>query len=340
MEPSRSSGSTCSERRVAALPGPVQSRTFDDVSSPLDLDARLRLAAFAHVERLKRASGGVVSAADLNLGMEFEGQRVPVWSQQRGIYKPASVGRTGAALTIVTTATRPGRAAPYDDHIGADDDWIAYRYRGTDPATYDNVALHRAYELQLPMLYLVGITPGIYDPIYPAYIVADDPATLTCHVSIGAPVSVHDPLALVESVFAIERRYHTIAAKQRLHQRKFRELVLAAYGERCAMCRLGHNPLLDAAHILEDRDVRGIPEVPNGVALCKIHHSAYDANILGISPDFLVHVREAVLEEHDGPMLQYGLQALQHERIQLPRSFALRPRRDYLDDRFARFLAA
>ena len=322
---------------VAALPGPAPPRTFDPVSYPLDLDARLRLAVFAHVERLRRASGGVVSAADLNLGMDFEGQRVPIWSQQRGIYKPATID---AALTIVTTAARPGRPAPYDDHIGADDDWIAYRYRGTDPSTYDNVALRLAYELQRPLLYLVGIRPGIYDPLFPSYIVADDPATLTCHVSVGAPVSVHDPLALVESVFAIERRYHTIAVKQRLHQRKFRELVLAAYGQRCAMCRLGHNPLLDAAHILEDRDVRGIPEVPNGVALCKIHHSAYDANILGIAPDFLVHVREAVLAEHDGPMLTYGLQALQHQRIQLPRVAAMRPRLEYLEDRFTRFLAA
>lgn len=281
-----------------------------------------------------------MTAADLNQGVEFEGQRVPIWSQQRGIYKPAALGPNGAALTIVTTATRPGKPPPYDDHIGAEDDWIAYRYRGTDPSSYDNVALRRACELQKPLLYLVGIRPGVYDPILPAFIVEDDRATLTCHVSIGAPISVHEPLASMESIFAIERRYHTIAVKQRLHQRKFRELVLAAYGQRCAMCRLGHNPLLDAAHILEDRDERGNPEVPNGVALCKIHHSAYDANILGISPDFLVHVREAVLEEHDGPMLRYGLQALQHQAIQLPRAIAQRPRRDYLEDRFARFLAA
>ena len=106
------------------------------------------------------------------------------------------------------------------------------------------------------------------------------------------------------------------------------------------MCSLGHTPLLDAAHILEDRDERGRPEVPNGVALCKIHHSAYDANILGISPDYLVHVKEAVLTEHDGPMLRYGLQALQHQRIWVPNAIAQRPRADYLADRFERFRAA
>lgn len=309
------------------------------VNASLDLDSRLRAAVFAHVERLRRESG-VVTATDLNRGLEFEGARVPVWNQQRGIYKPAALGPHGAALTIVTTATRPGKSAPYDDHVGAEDDWIAYRYRGTDPMSYDNVALRRACELQRPLLYLWGIRPGVYEALCPAFVVADDPATLTCRVSFGAPMAVHAPLAATDSLFAIERRYHTMAVKQRLHQRKFREMVLAAYGERCAMCRLGHNPLLDAAHILEDRDERGKPEVPNGVALCKIHHSAYDANILGISPDFMVHVRETVLEEHDGPMLKYGLQALQHQMIQLPRVIAQRPRRDYLEDRFERFLAA
>jgi putative restriction endonuclease len=310
------------------------------VNASLDFDARLRLAVFDRVSVLRRLSGGLVSARDLSLGIEFEGQHVPIWNQQRGIYRPAVLGSSGAALTIVTTAPRSGKPAPYDDHLGEDDDWIAYRYRGTDPSTFDNLALRRAGELQRPLLYLVGIRPGEYDPLYPAYIVADDPATLTAHVSIGAPITVREPLANVDATFAIERRYHTIAVKQRLHQRKFRELVLSAYKQRCAMCSLGHAPLLDAAHILEDKDERGRPEVPNGVALCKIHHSAYDANILGISPDYLVHVKEAVLAEHDGPMLRYGLQALQHQRIWVPSAIAQRPRIDYLADRFERFHAA
>jgi len=77
---------------------------------------------------------------------------------------------------------------------------------------------------------------------------------------------------------------------------------------RCAICRLRHENLLDAAHILEDRHERGLPEVPNGLALYKIHHSAYDVNILGVSPDYRVHIRADVLREHDGPMLRWGLQ--------------------------------
>ena len=82
---------------------------------------------------------------------------------------------------------------------------------------------------------------------------------------------------------------------------------MRAYRTRCAMCRLRHGELLDGAHILEDRHERGLPEVPNGLALCKIHHSAYDLNILGIDPEYRVHVSEKVLDEHDGPMLRYGI---------------------------------
>jgi putative restriction endonuclease len=128
--------------------------------------------------------------------------------------------------------------------------------------------------------------------------------------------------------------------KQRLHQRRFRYLVLSAYRQQCTMCRLRQLPLLDAAHILPDRDPRGKPEVPNGLALCNIHHAAYDVDIVGIDPDHLIHVRRDVLEEIDGPMLRHGLQELHGERIHVPRRVANRPNRDYLAERFERFRAA
>lgn len=80
--------------------------------------------------------------------------------------------------------------------------------------------------------------------------------------------------------------------------------------------------------------------MPNGLGLCKIHHSAFDAYILGIDPDARVHIREDVLEEHDGPMLRYGLQQLHGSQLGLPRKPELQPNRDYLAERFALFKAA
>jgi putative restriction endonuclease len=41
--------------------------------------------------------------------------------------------------------------------------------------------------------------------------------------------------------------------------------------------------------------------------MCSLHHTAYDTNVIGISPDYVVHVRGGVLREQDGPMLQHGL---------------------------------
>jgi putative restriction endonuclease len=106
------------------------------------------------------------------------------------------------------------------------------------------------------------------------------------------------------------------------------------------MCRLRHPELLDAAHILPDRDERGNPEIPNGLSLCRIHHRAYDVNILGVDPDYVIHLRRDVLEEIDGPMLRHGLQEIHETRIHVPRRESLRPLRDYLAERFERFRAA
>jgi putative restriction endonuclease len=117
-------------------------------------------------------------------------------------------------------------------------------------------------------------------------------------------------------------------------------MVLVAYREQCCICRLRHVELLDAAHILPDRHPKGEPVVTNGLGLCKIHHSAYDANIIGIDADARVHVREDILEETDGPMLRYGLQEVAGSKLILPRQADLEPNRDFLAERFDRFRAA
>jgi putative restriction endonuclease len=106
------------------------------------------------------------------------------------------------------------------------------------------------------------------------------------------------------------------------------------------MCRLRHPELLDAAHIIPDGDPGGEPVVPNGLSLCKIHHAAFDADMLGVRPDLVITVRRDVLEEHDGPILQYGLQALSGQRLEPPRERIARPDPARLELRYDRFLAA
>jgi putative restriction endonuclease len=127
---------------------------------------------------------------------------------------------------------------------------------------------------------------------------------------------------------------------QRLHQQQFRRLVLIAYREQCCICRLRHVELLDAAHILSDRHPLGEPVVTNGLGMCKIHHSAYDANIIGIDPAARVHVRQDILVEKDGPMLKHGLQAAEGVSIWTPKAADLKPNPTILAERFERFQPA
>ncbi|MGH7585821.1 MAG: HNH endonuclease [Gemmatimonadales bacterium] len=304
--------------------------------NPLDLDLQLRLAAFDHVARLRERFGGLIPSRALNEGFEFRGERAPLWNQQKGIYKPAILGRGGAALSIQTSAN-----GPYDDRQDEGSPHLLYRYRGTDPEHPDNVALRRALARRRPLLYFIGVDSGLYRAVFPCYITADRPRDLA--VELLADASTRDIAAAAGEdplLTAPLKAYTTQLVKRRLHQDRFHFLVMHAYRDQCAMCRLRHTPLLEAAHIIPDREESSQPVVSNGLSLCRIHHGAYDTRILGVDPDYRVHVRADVLEEVDGPMLRHGLQEMQGTRLSVPRRAADKPDRDLLAVQFGRFRAA
>jgi len=141
----------------------------------LDGDWRLRLAACARLKELAQRWGGVVTADDLDQGFDFEGERIRLWDARRGIWRPRQLGTDGAALTLVTAPLAPRKAPPYDDQVGSDAEWLLYRYEGTDPEHWTNLAVRRAYLERRPLIYLYGITPGLYEPIFPCTVVAHDP---------------------------------------------------------------------------------------------------------------------------------------------------------------------
>lgn len=300
---------------------------------PFSLDDEIRAAAMEQVRHLRELYGGRIPRSALMDGVTVAGQRIPIWNYQKGIFKPAALGRNGAALSVQTSAE-----SPYDDVHDMESGRIVYKYRGTDPGHPDNAALRQAMLQQRPLIYLVAVDPGFYDAVLPVYVATEDPAehqfTLVADQLSALPMP-SDPL-----MTKVRREYATRAVLQRLHQQQFRRMVLLAYREQCCICRLRHVELLDAAHILPDRHPKGEPIVTNGLGLCKIHHSAYDANIIGIDPDTRVHVRDDVLKERDGPMLQHGLQEVAGYRLILPSNADLRPNRDFLAERFARFRAA
>jgi putative restriction endonuclease len=107
------------------------------------------------------------------------------------------------------------------------------------------------------------------------------------------------------------------------------------------VCALRHHQLLDAAHIVADREEAGVAAVRNGLALCKIHHAAYDCHVLGIRPDLVVEIRADLLDEVDGPMSEHGLKGRHGQRLlALPAARAERPDRELLERRYTLFRTA
>jgi putative restriction endonuclease len=213
---------------------------------------------------------------------------------------------------------------------------VHYKYRGIDPNHADNRALRQAMVDASPLAYFVGVAKGVYVPRYPVWLVDENVDRHEFAVAVDEGQRLVDLSALPEA----QREYVERLTRARLHQPVFRARVLRAYRERCAMCRLHHPELLDAAHIVPDGQPNGDPVVPNGLSLCKIHHAAYDADLLGVRPNLLVEVAPRLLRESDGPMLTYGLQSMHMAELLIPRERAAQPDRMRLEVRYEQFKAA
>lgn len=296
----------------------------------LGIDGAIRLRAFEWLKEQEAIHGDVLPRSLLEKGFDFEGERIPLLAPQ-GIFKPRYLD---LPLSIATAPK-----SPYDDTL-SEGGYLLYRYRGSDPQHRDNVGLRQAMAQGTPLVYFYGVSPGRYLATWPVYIIGDDPAALTFKVAVDdAAVGLigdQPPSDMVDA----RRAYITTMVRQRLHQRSFRERVIRAYREQCALCRLRHYELLDAAHIIPDREPEGLPSVRNGISLCRFHHAAFDMFLLGITPDYTVEIRSDVLEEEDGPMLQYALKELHGVRMLLPRDKHSWPDQDALDVRYQRFKVA
>lgn len=192
-------------------------------------------------------------------------------------------------------------------------------------------------EEQLPLIWFFGVGPGDYKPIFPIYLIDEEAERHQFVVAMDEQQRDQVGGSAEEHV----RRYLRVERNQRMHQGLFRSAVMRAYATRCAVCSLRHGELLDASHIVEDTHELGIASVRNGLSLCKIHHAAFDARILGIRPDLVVQIRNDLLDEIDGPMLQHGLKERHGERLMVvPSTRAERPDADLLDVAYERFTAA
>lgn len=293
-------------------------------------DAAIRLAAFTHLARLTDFYGEELHRKVLYKGFDFGGERIALMAQH-GIFRPKQLK---TPLTLTTSANPRNR--DYQDGIA--EDFISYKYQGDDPEHRDNVGMRRAMELGRPLIYFFGIGDGYYLAFWPVYILDDNRAAREVRLAAGAldqpaahrVAEPNDPLL----------KYCTAAVRARIHHRKLRERVLAAYRRRCAVCRLKYPRWLDAAHITLDAP-GSRPGVPNRLSLCKLHHVAFDRHLLGINPrQHRMEVRRDLLHRADFPLLQPGLQELQGSSIELPRNTDEHPDPAALEERYEQFRLA
>jgi putative restriction endonuclease len=308
-------------------------------------DRLLRRAAFDRVRDLSHRYTDLVPLDVLQEGFMFNGRRISFGSFFSGIFRPREL-HGPAALALVTAPPKSGRPRPYEDTYDETTGRFGYRFRDPGSASAraltqaeaDNLKLTEAHRLGVPIVYFRGIAPGQYTPLAPVFVTEIDPKLRTAALQVGLPLADTTPEGLVSD--EATRRYATREAAYRLHQHRFRRAVLQAYGTRCTICSLKEASLLQAAHIVEDRHPLGGATVINGLALCAIHHLAYDRNLVGIDPDGVVHIHARLLHEIDGPMLKNGLQHFHGARILQPSRLADRPDRERLALRFESFEAA
>lgn len=254
-------------------------------------------------------------------------------NRPQGIWKPADLV---GALSLKTRPPekRTDRTFNYADSL-ARDGLVAYKMQATSET--HNEWVRTSHRLELPMIYLMGQRESTYIPIFPVYIAGIDESRREFLIDLSqAGRAVQGDIGYREQDVEYERQYADRLVRQRLHQPAFRSAVMLAYRETCAMCSLRHIQLLDAAHIKPD-GLGGEPRVSNGIAFCKIHHTAFDANFLGVDSDYKIHIRADLLQEVDGPMLKYGIQEFHSKHLTVPARAADKPDRDLLAERFVVF---
>lgn len=300
-------------------------------------DSAMRMEAFATVRRLN-AMHADLSFEQLHRGFRFGEEQIPLLNKPRGIFRPRQMRYL---LSIKTTVPRQGRKVWYDDQrVGQlalleGVDAVDYAFQGDDPNSPDNRLLREAMEKEVPILYFVGVAPGRYLAIVGAFVVGWDSArrrARICTSESGTATQHQVP-------DAAERRYSLRTQKQRLHQATFRAMVMSAYDSCCAFSGVREELLLDAAHIIRDREELGQPVVGNGLLLTKTHHAAYDGKLIGVDQDYQIHVAPRLMKVKDGPTLE-ALKKLDGQGLKLPKRVADRPDRDRLALSFSDFSAA
>jgi putative restriction endonuclease len=89
---------------------------------------------------------------------------------------------------------------------------------------------------------------------------------------------------------------------------QFRPRVLQAFNYKCCVCNCDLK-LVDAAHIVPVSHPTSNDEVTNGLALCRLHHGAYDNALLGIQSGYQIVINPEATRRLHEIKLDTGLDA-------------------------------
>lgn len=294
-------------------------------------DTDILRIAFNRIKELELLYDDAIPWNVIKEGFNYLGNQVLMANQVQGIFKPKIMSR--GPISIKTTIPKGDKQNIYNDQL-TDNGYYQYSLEVGDPYGERNVLLWQALEDKSPFIYFHAVAPAVYKALWPCFVNGIFPDKGYAEITVGKTVSEQSKEVTYNLPSEIESRYLVRESKVRLHQASFRAAVLNAYQQRCAITSLPVPQLLEAAHIIPDSEVEGAQEVSNGIALSRLHHKAYDSNLIGIDPDYRIHISQELSIENGGPLLEQGILGYEGKRLVLPHSKNLQPNRDYLARRF------
>lgn len=299
--------------------------------------AQIITAAFEQVSLLERLYGDDIPWSAIEGGFYYRSEQILLGTKAEGIFKPRQMQQ--GLLSIKTTKPRPGRDNIYDDQETSEG-FFRYALKKGHPRQGSNRYLWEAMENQTPFVYFHAIAPGRYKAIWPCFVTNIHEIEMFCEVVVGDPLIARNTQPTIVEYPPLNipaRAYAVRETRVRLHQATFRANVLRAYNDRCALSGLPIIELLEAAHITPDSFAHSSTEVSNGITMTRLHHRAYDSDLIGITSEFKIVVGRKIKEQSDIPILS-TIKKLDGSSLILPKQMQQQPNRERLAERYKAFL--
>lgn len=150
---------------------------------------------------------------------------------------------------------------------------------------------------------------------------------------IASPYDVENSLEVVENItpsLTSDTEPKVVSVKRKARSVAFSDNVKKIYDYRCAICQIKRlnkegNPEVESAHIYP-KEKNGPDKIINGIALCKLHHWAFDNGLIGISDDYKVIIPSWIKNDYS----YEDIYKFEGEKILLPSKNNFLPHKIYL----------